>query len=101
MAKEWGRVSVRVIVGLAVLVIAPPLITTLYLWGSRTAQLYSAATDYAALVLSVAAGVMGVLIFPIGRNWKLAIAIPYAGICFFALVLWTFTYVCGTFGTCF
>lgn len=100
MAIEQGHAFGRAILGLVTLTIAPPLIVTTYLWWSRTQNFVSVAADYLALATGVAAGVCGVIVLPFGRNWRAAIAVPYIMISSCALVLWTFEYVCRTFGAC-
>jgi hypothetical protein len=91
----------RTVLGLATLTIAPPLIFTTYLWLSRARHFSSVEADYLALAVGVAAGVCGVIVLPIGRNWRAAIAVPYIIVALFALVLWSFEYVCGTLGGCY
>jgi hypothetical protein len=90
----------RTVLGLATLTIAPPLIFAAYLWLSRKRQFSSAEADYLALAVGVAAGVCGVIVLPLGRNWRAAIAVPYIMVALFALVLWSFEHVCGTLGGC-
>ena len=74
---------------------------TTYLWWSRTLHFSTVEADYVALAVSVAVGLLGVLVLPISRRWRAAIAIPYVAISSIGLGLWSIGYVCGQFPGCF
>src|SRR5690606_13218896 len=93
----------RRIIGGTTLIVAPLVVTTAYLWLSRTYDLWSwhtGAADFLALGASIAAGLVGVLVLPMGRVSRAVFAVVYVPVAACVLILWSLSYVCGVFGAC-
>jgi len=80
----------------------PTLISTGYLWLSRTYDWnwHSGTLDYSALAVSIAIGLIGVFLLPLRRVWSFVIAAIYVPIAGYWLILFMFAFVCSVFGAC-
>jgi hypothetical protein len=93
----------RGLIACALMFLAPPLMTTAYLWLSRTHDLWSwqrGTSDYLALAASVGVGLVGVFVLPTGRIRRAVIAVVYAPVTACLLIIWALMFVCGAFGAC-
>ncbi len=98
-----GASPFRHIVGVTTLLVAPFVVTTAYLWLSRTYNLWNWHTGTADLLVlgaSIAAGLVGVLVLPIGRASRIGFAVVYIPVSAGVLIYWSLSYVCGVFGAC-
>ncbi len=100
--QRVGRVG-RAAFGGALALLAPFLISTSYLWLSRTYDFWSwqgGMLEFVALAASIAVGLLGILVLPIDRLSRAVIAVVYLPILSAALVQWSLAYICGEFGAC-
>lgn len=101
--RSCASESARRIIGCTTLLVAPFVVTTAYLWLSRTYDLWNWHTgtaDFLALGASIAAGLVGVIVLPMGRVSRAVFAVVYIPVSACVLILWSLSYVCGVFGAC-
>lgn len=100
--QRAGRAGLAAFGG-ALALFAPFLISTSYLWLSRTYALWSQQNgipDFVAFAVSIAAGLLGIVVLPIDRISRAVLATVYIPISIYALLIWTLTFVCSQFGAC-
>lgn len=97
-SDQIAKGLVRAVLGGAVMLFLPQLIATPYLWMSRTHLLQH--LDLLMGVACISAGLVGVLILPIGRIWRATVAVAYVPIASGLLFFLSLMYVCGEFQEC-
>jgi hypothetical protein len=93
----------RAAYGGALAILAPPLISTGYLWLSFTYNLgreQSGVSDLVAFAVSIGAGLLGISMLPINRVSRAVVAVIYVPISIYLLIVWSLTFVCGQFEAC-
>jgi|GEM_PF-6927166 len=92
----------RTIIGITIAFLFPLLIATGYLWVKFTYDLWqqSVLPDYFAMAISVAVGLIGVIVLPVGRVWRAVVGAAYLPVAFSTVFYWGFLFVCGAFSAC-
>lgn len=100
MAASCNSVAVRrALLGGGALIL-PPAIVAVYLLFSRQDLRFSAAGDYLALLAAIAVGAI-CLWHLVGRaGWRPIAMVVYPLVCFFALVMFSLSFLCAVFQEC-
>jgi hypothetical protein len=85
----------------AFLLISPLLLMTAYLWVSREfLPGWTRTADFAALIASVAVGLVGIWRLPCSTILRALFALVYAAGVLLLLFAWSLGFVCAAFGDC-
>lgn len=83
------------------IVLGPPAVFTVYLTLSRwPSKVSTGDRDWAALVLSILAGVICIARLKIPATLRVVLAVIYCPIAGWLLIYWAFFFVCAVFGDC-
>jgi hypothetical protein len=82
-------------------VLGPVFVLTAYLVVSRWPERwFTTSSDYAALAVALAVGVICVWLVPVRWQWRLAMSIANVAVMSVGLILWTLAFVCSVFQDC-
>jgi len=90
----------RWLLGTILAVSAPLLLMTPYLMSSRSLRWWSDATDYAAFAIAICAGLAGIMLLPIHRFVRAALAGLYVPATALLVFFYSLSLVCGLYGDC-
>lgn len=90
----------RWLLGMILAISAPLLLMTPYLMSSRSLGWWSDATDYVAFAITTCAGLAGIVILPIPRFGRAALAGLYVPAVALLVVFYSLSLVCGLYGDC-